>query len=60
MAIQVRPTRNWFLSNILRDIYHEERLKTLKLQSLEKGRVRNVFVLTHKIKYLEVAQLFKF
>ncbi len=31
--------------------YYEDRLKELKLQSLEKRRVRNDLVLTHKIIY---------
>ncbi len=43
---------------------YEERLKALKLQSLEKRRMRNDLVMTHKILYdqidLEATQLFKF
>ncbi len=31
----------------LRDLYYEERLKALKLQSLEKRRIKNDLALTH-------------
>ncbi len=48
----------------LRDLNYEERLKALKLQFLEKRRIRNNLVLTHKIIYnhiyLEATQLLKF
>ncbi len=47
----------------LRDHNYEDRLKELKLQSLEKRRIRNDLVLTHKTIYnqidLEASQLFK-
>ncbi len=48
----------------LKDFNYEGRLKALKLQSLEKRRVRNDLILTLKIIYtqinLEATQLFKF
>ncbi len=48
----------------LRGLTYEERLKALKLQPLEKRRLRNDLDLTHKIIYnqidLEETQLFKF
>ncbi len=48
----------------LRGLTYEERLQTLKLQPLEKIRLRNDLVLTHKILYnhidLDATQLFKF
>ncbi len=48
----------------LRGLNYEERLQALKLQPLEKRRLRNYMVLTHKILYnhidLEATQLFKF
>ncbi len=48
----------------LSGITYEERLQTLKLQSLGKRRLGNDLVLTHKILYnhidLDVTQLFKF
>ncbi len=48
----------------LRDLNYEGRLKALKLQSLEKRRIINDLVLSHKIIYnpIELAetQLFKF
>ncbi len=48
----------------LRDLSYEERLRELKLQSLEKRRIRNDSVLTHKIMFhqidLEESKLFKF
>ncbi len=48
----------------LRDLSYEERLRELKLQSLEKRRIRNGLVLIHKIMFhqinLEASQLFKF
>ncbi len=47
----------------LRSLTYEERLQDLKLQPLEKRRLRNDLVLTHKILYnhldLEATQLFK-
>ncbi len=43
---------------------YEERLRVLKLQSLEKRRIRNDLVLTNKIMFhqidLEASKLFKF
>ncbi len=46
----------------LRDLSYEDRLRKLKLQSLEKSRIRNVLVLTHKIMFhqinLEASKLF--
>ncbi len=48
----------------LRNLHYEDRFKELKLQSLEKRRIRNDLVLTHQIIYnqidLEASQLFKF
>ncbi len=48
----------------LRDLSYEERLRVLKLQSLEKRRIRNDLVLTHKFMFhqidLEASKLFKF
>ncbi len=48
----------------LRDLSYEERLKELKLQSLEKRRIRNVLVQIHMIIFyqidLEASKLFKF
>ncbi len=48
----------------LRDLNYEDRFKELKLQSLEKRRIRNDLVLTHKSIYnqidLGISQLFKF
>ncbi len=48
----------------LRGLTYEERLKGLKLQPLEKRRLRNDLVLIHRILYnqidLEATQLFKF
>ncbi len=48
----------------LRDLNYEDRLKELKLQSLEKRRIRNDLVLTHEIIFhqidLEASKLFKF
>ncbi len=38
----------------LRDLSYEKRLKKLKLQSLEKRRIRDDLVLTHKIIFYEV------
>ncbi len=35
--------------NYLRGVTYEERLKVLKLQSLEKRKLRYEFALTHKI-----------
>ncbi len=35
----------------LRDLSYQERLRELKLQSLEKRRIRNDMVLTHKIMF---------
>ncbi len=47
----------------LRDLNYEDRLKALKLQSLEKRRIRKDLVLTDKTIYnqtdLEATQLFK-
>ncbi len=49
---------------VLRDLCYEDKLNELKLQSLEKRRIRNDFVLTHMIIFnqidLEASQLFKF
>ncbi len=48
----------------LRDLSYEERLKELKLQSLEKRRIRVDLMLTRKIIFhqidLEASKLFKF
>ncbi len=48
----------------LRGLIYEERLKDLKLQPLEKRRLRNDLVLTHKILNnqidMEAAESFKF
>ncbi len=48
----------------LRGLTYEERLQALKLQPLEKRRLRNDLVLTHKMLYnlidLDATQLFKF
>ncbi len=48
----------------LKDLRYEESLRELKLQSLEKRRIRNDLVLTHKIMFyqidLEASKLFKF
>ncbi len=56
-----RAAMRWVKS--LRDLSYEERLRELKLQSLEKRRVRND-LLTHKIMFhqidLEAYKLFKF
>ncbi len=38
----------------LRDLSYEDRLKELKLQSLEKRRISNDLVLTHKIIYNQI------
>ncbi len=38
----------------LRDLNYEERLKALKVQFLEKRRIRNNLVLTHKIIYNQI------
>ncbi len=57
-----RAARRWVKS--LRDPYYEDRVKELKLKSLEKRRIRNDLVLTYKTKYnqidRETSQLFKF
>ncbi len=57
-----RAAARWVKS--LRDLSYEERLRGLKLQSLEKRRIRNDLVLTHKIMFhqidLEASKLFKF
>ncbi len=48
----------------LRGLSNEDRLKELKLQSLDKRRIRDDLVLTHKIIFhqidLEASKLFKF
>ncbi len=57
-----RAATRWVKS--LRDLSYEERLKELKLQSLEKRGIRNDLVLTHKIIFheidLEASKLFKY
>ncbi len=49
---------------VLRDLNYGDRLKGLKSYSLEKRRIRNDLVLTHKIIYnqidLEASQVFEF
>ncbi len=57
-----RATTRWVKD--LRGLTYEERFQALKLQPLEKRRLRNDLVLTHKILYNhkdpEATQLFKF
>ncbi len=48
----------------LRDLNYEDTLKEIKLQSLEKRRIRNDMILTHKVIYNQIdlgaSQLLKF
>ncbi len=57
-----QPATRWVKG--LRGLSYEERPRELKLQSLEKRRIRNDLVLTHKIMFhqidLEASKLFKF
>ncbi len=47
-----RAAKRWVKG--LRDRSYEERLRVLKLQSLEKIRIRNDLVLTHKIMFHQI------